>query len=104
MDISKSDWKLFREKLRGWQEAYMERLNNEYLALLTGNKKASDKFCALEERIKLDRCSPGVILEMSKSDAVWNIVRLIHDCVFTTDDLSDFSNESRDSVSFLLYR
>jgi len=40
MDISKSDWKLFREKLPGWQEAYMERLNNEYVALLTSNEKA----------------------------------------------------------------
>ena len=54
MDISKTDWKLFREKLPGWQEAYMERLNNEYVALLTSNEKASDKFWALDERIKQD--------------------------------------------------
>lgn len=26
MDISKKDWKLFREKLTGWQENYMEGL------------------------------------------------------------------------------
>ena len=25
MDISKKDWKLFREKLSGWQENYMEK-------------------------------------------------------------------------------
>ena len=55
MDISKTDWKLFKEKLPGWQEAYMERLNNEYVALLTSNEKASDKFWALDERIKQDR-------------------------------------------------
>ena len=24
MDISKKDWKLFRERLSGWQENYME--------------------------------------------------------------------------------
>lgn len=102
MDISKGDWKLFREKLPEWQEAYMERLNNEYVALLTSNEKASDKFWALDERIKQDRRRPGVILEMSKSNAVLNIVRLIHDDVITIDDLNDFSNELRDRVSFLL--
>ena len=104
MDISKSDWKLFREKLPVWQEAYMERLNNEYMALLTGNEKASDKFRALDERIKQDRRRPGVILEMSKPNAVLNIVRLIHDGVITIDDLCDFSSELKDSVSFLLDR
>ena len=30
IDIGKSDWKLFREKLPGWQEKYMERLVKEY--------------------------------------------------------------------------
>ena len=48
----------------------MERLNNEYAALLTSSEKASDKFWALEERIKQDRRRSGVILEMSKADAV----------------------------------
>ena len=86
MDISKTDWKLLREKLPGWQEAYMERLNNEYVALLTSNEKASDKFWALDERIKQDRRRPGVILEMSKSNAVWNIIRLIRDGVICLTD------------------
>ena len=104
MDISKTDWKLFREKLPGWQEAYMERLNNEYVALLTSNEKASDKFWALDERIKQDRRRPGVILEMSKSNAVWNILKLIHDGVITIDNLCDFSSELKNSVSFLLDR
>ena len=29
-DISKSDWILFREKIPGWQERYMEKLVKEY--------------------------------------------------------------------------
>lgn len=33
-EISKKDWKLFREKLAGWQENYMEHLNKKYIALL----------------------------------------------------------------------
>jgi len=31
MDISKKDWKLFREKLSGRQENYMEGLVKEYV-------------------------------------------------------------------------
>ena len=26
MEVSKKDWKLYREKVPGWQEAYMEKL------------------------------------------------------------------------------
>ena len=33
MEISKSDWKLYREKIAGWQENYMARLNKEYMDL-----------------------------------------------------------------------
>jgi len=29
MEVSKQDWKLFQEKIGKWQEAYMEKLNNE---------------------------------------------------------------------------
>ena len=52
MEVSKSDWKLFRERIGDWQEAYMERLVKEYMDLLEGEKNASDKFWKLEERIK----------------------------------------------------
>ena len=41
--VKESDWKLFRKRLPGWQEAYMNRLNQEYLMLLSGPGKASDK-------------------------------------------------------------
>lgn len=52
MEVSKSDWKLFRALIGDWQEAYMERLVKEYVDLLEGEEKASDKFWNLEERIK----------------------------------------------------
>ena len=39
MEISKKDWKLFREKLAEWQENYMERLNKEYITLLSADDK-----------------------------------------------------------------
>ena len=39
MDISKKDWKLFRERLSGWQENYMEGLVKEYANFLNDDKK-----------------------------------------------------------------
>ena len=34
MEISKSDWKLFRACIAEWQENYMERLVKEYIDML----------------------------------------------------------------------
>lgn len=104
MEISKNDWKLFRERIPGWQEAYMERLNREYIELLSGNGSASDKFWALEERIKQDRRKPGVLVEMSRSKAIWNIIVLIQDGVITADDLNIFSDDLKDAVAFFMDR
>ena len=53
MDVSKKDWKLFRERLSGWQENYMESLVKEYANFLNDDKKpASEKFWELEKQIK----------------------------------------------------
>ena len=42
--FTKKDWKLFREKLPEWQEAYMERLCREYIKILSRDENASDRF------------------------------------------------------------
>ena len=103
MDISKNDWKLFREKLQDWQEKYMEGLVKEYVSFLNDNTKhASEKFWKLEKRIKEDKRHPGVIMEMSKSEVIWDIVRLIRLKVITYDDLSDFSDELQMDVKRIL--
>ena len=99
MDISKKDWKLFRERLSGWQENYMEGLVKEYANFLNDDEKpASEKFWELEKRIKEDKRHPGVIIEMSKSQVLWDIVRFIRLKVITYDDLSEFSGEMRREV------
>lgn len=93
-DISKKDWKLFRERLSDWQENYMKGLVKEYVDFLNDDTKyASEKFWELEKRIKEDKHHPGVIMEMSKSEAIWDIVRLIRLKVITYNDLSEFSEE-----------
>ena len=103
MDISKKDWKLFRERLSGWQENYMEDLVKEYANFLNDDKKpASEKFWELEKRIKEDKRHPGVIMELKKSEVIWDIVRLIRLKVIIYDDLSEFSGELRREVKRIL--
>ncbi len=47
MEYSKQDWNLFKSKIAGWQENYMEKLNKEYMEIISGNESASDKFWKL---------------------------------------------------------
>ena len=103
MDISKKDWKLFREGLSGWQENYMEGLVKEYANFLNDDKKpASERFWELEKRIKEDKRHPGVVMEVSKAEVLWDIVRLIRLKVIAYDDLSDFSDELQLEVKRIL--
>ena len=101
-DTTKADWKLFQEKLPNWQENFMKKLNNEYIQLLSGPKHDSEKFWELEKRINADRRKNGVICEMRKNIMVDNIISLINEGAITFDDLSDFSDELKEYVSFLL--
>lgn len=55
----------------------MEQLVKEYVDLLSSPGNASDHFWELEKRIKRDKKHLGVILEMNKSDAIWNLALLV---------------------------
>ena len=102
VDISKSDWKLFCSRITDWQEAYMGKLNHEYIELLSGEGPASKKFWELDERIKQDKKGPGVLIKLQKSSAYWGIAALVSDGAITMDDLSDFSDNLKDAVKFIL--
>ena len=54
---SKRDWKLYREKISGWQEHYMEKLVKEYADYLNSSLPASTKFWEIQKRIKIGRAS-----------------------------------------------
>lgn len=73
----------------------MEFLNDD-------TKPASEKFRKLEERIKKDKRHPGIVMELSKSEMIWDIVRLIRLNVIVYDDLSDFSDALQQEVKRIL--
>ncbi|MGN0178479.1 MAG: multidrug transporter [Monoglobaceae bacterium] len=104
MEVSKQDWKLFREKIGDWQESYMEKLNNEYIEILKGNGAPSEKFWKLEKRIRNDKRHKGVLISMSKQDMPFDLVSLIIDGVIDLNDIEDFSDDLKDTIRFLVER
>ena len=76
----------------------------DFVRTIKRHVNASDKFWKLGERIKKDKKHPGVMLELSKENMVFDIVALINKGVITTADLADFSDEIKESVDFLLHR
>lgn len=104
IEPSKKDWKLYRERIPGWQEDYMERLMEQYIEFLSSDLPASTKFWELEKRVKKDKKTPGVCITLSKSEMIWDIVSLIHDGVISFDDLKEFSDDLKQAVKFILER
>ncbi len=96
--FSEKDWKLFRNKIADWQEAYMEKLNREYIELLSGDGNASDKFWELEQRIREDRKASGVQCEMSRSTMHFAMMNLLREGAITLEDLSDFSEDLQETM------
>ena len=83
----------------------MEKLVKEYIEMLSNDDKpASEKFWTLEKRIKNDRKHPGVLIEVRKSNALYDIIRFIALEVITYDDLADFSEDLKKDIEFLLER
>ena len=99
--VNESDWKLFRSKMPDWQEAYMDRLNQEYIRLLSAPGNPADKFWDLEKRIRKDQNSVGVVARMSRSNMYTTILSLLADGVITLEDLADFSEDLRERIAFL---
>ena len=104
IDVTKADWKLFCSRIGGWQEAYIDKLLREYIALLQKDGTASEKFWELEKRIKSDKCHPGVQMELRKQDVPFNLVQLMNLGVITEEELEGFSEKLRDTIKFLISR
>ena len=96
--VSEKDWRLFRSKIADWQEAYIEKLNKDYLNLLSGDGYASERFWKLAERIQQDKRRAGVQCERRRSNMHFAIISLLRDNAITLDDLSDFTEELQNDM------
>ena len=93
------DWKLFKKKLGGWQEAYMDKLIEEYKDILNSDVSSSDKYWALRKKIYEDYKSPGVLArDVSRSNMFIILLGLLRDEAITMDDLDEFSDELKEDI------
>jgi hypothetical protein len=103
-NFSEKDWKIFKRKIPEWQEAYMERLNNEYIELLNGEGYASEKFWMLEKRIGQDKKACGVKCDMSRSNQFNIMISLLLEGAITLDDLEEFSDDLKSRIKSFVER
>ena len=100
MEFPKKDWTLFKEKIAAWQENRMAKLCSEYIELLSSSVPSSEKFWALEERLRHDKRSASVWVRMSRSETPFIILRLLDEGTITADDLAEFSDVMKAFVDF----
>lgn len=104
-NVSEKDWRLFRNRLPDWQESFMEKLIGEYTKLLNGEQQASEKFWALEKRIKQDRRNPGVLMrDLRRSNMDLQLLGLLQYGVIQQEDLEGFSTELRERLAYVMER
>ena len=65
---------------------------------LSGEGNPSDKFWALEERIRQDKKDSGVQAEMSRSNMKFILMDLLDEGAITAADLDGFSDDLLDSL------
>ena len=84
-------------------------MNKEYIDLLNGDGRPSEKFWALEERIRNDKKDTGVQLRMSRSNCIYNIVSLLNEGAITMEksvskaDGTEFEHEPKKRRHFRLH-
>ena len=99
-----SDWNLFRKRVPVWQERYMGRLIEEYRSIMESEESSSEKFWALEKRIRQDKKSPGVIVDMRRSTMRLELMQMLFQGVIQPSDLEGFSQELRDGLTFVMQK
>lgn len=101
--VNEKDWRLFRKLLPDWQEAYMEKLVEEYKVILNADERASEKYWTLEKKVNKDKYNSGVLArDIRRSRFELLLLQLIRDGVITVDDLADFSEELQERIKFIL--
>ena len=80
----------------------MAKLNKEYIALLSENNNPSTNFWKLKKRIRQDVKSPGVAIDIRRSDFFVEILSLMNAGVINREDLADFSKEVTNWIDQIL--
>ncbi len=93
---------IFLKKIVIWQDAYIDKLNKQYIELLNSDKSAAEKFWELENRIYKDKKQSGVECEISRTTMLRNILNLLTEDVITLDDLKDFSDDLQSKVKNII--
>lgn len=86
------------QKIAVWQEAYIGRLNREYIELLSRDGSEAEKFWELYKRIRRDKRCTGLQDEMRSSEILANLCRLVNEGAIGYDDLDGFSEKLREDV------
>ena len=63
-DVKESDWKLLRKFVPDWQERYMDKLNKEYIEILSRECNPSTNLQELKKRIDDEVYAKEIILEV----------------------------------------
>ena len=101
--VNEKDWKLFQSRLPGWQETYMEKIVEEYRELLGSEEQASQKFWALDGRIKRDKQNPGVLLhDVKRSNMDIHLLQLLRYEVIQLENLDGFSEDLREKLAWIM--
>ncbi len=104
--FTESDWKLFRQKLPDWQEAYMEKLVKKYLSILSDESAfPSKRFWKIEELINRDKRKTGVMAQdIRRSNLIFLMEQLLREKAISKPDLEGFSENFRDFLIMITER
>ena len=72
--------------------------------MLSCDGNPSEKFWQLDKRIRSDKRNPGVQLQMTRTNFIYNIVSFINNDVTSVKDLEVFSEELKETVRAFLER
>ncbi len=65
------DWKLFKKKLGGWQESYMDRLIEAYKDILNSDALSSDKHQDFYNPHKFSFVEPSIYQKIMHLNLKW---------------------------------
>jgi hypothetical protein len=76
----------------------MDKLEKEYIELLSPDRNAGEKFWELKKRIKTDKKKVGVVADMRRSKLMENILSLVLEGAIEIEDLDEFSDDLKDTI------